>query len=144
MRSLDRLDLTMVRMKLLSSSEEGPVWEPSTLDLAEHEYRRFLALNLMYPDKEVVPCKLVDALWHAHILDTEAYARDCDDLFGYFLHHFPYFGLRGEEDATQLWTAYGTTIDLYTEAFGSPPEGVWRPEDAMKCERKNCKPQKCR
>jgi hypothetical protein len=69
---------------------------------------------------------------------------DCERIFGFFLHHFPYFGMRGEEDAADLHAAYDETIELYRAAFGKLPAGVWRPEDSMKCGRKACKPQKCK
>jgi hypothetical protein len=60
----------------------------------EEEYRKFLALHLSYPDVDIVPCKIVDEIWHQHILDTAAYRDDCDALFGRFLDHFPYVAAR--------------------------------------------------
>jgi hypothetical protein len=142
MKRLEALDLTMVRMKLADPAE-GKGWTAEELNLAEREYRRFLALNLAHPGESIVPCEIVDVVWHGHILDTAAYAEDCERIFGFFLHHFPYFGLRGPDDAAQLLDAYDTTVELYTAAFGEPPAGVWRPEAAMKCKRTNCKRQKC-
>ena len=41
-------------------------------------------------------------------------------------------------------SAYDRTVTLYEYHFGTPPHGVWRPDDAMSCSRKNCKPQRCR
>src|SRR4051794_13094372 len=103
---LDRvLDLSNVRMKL-ADPDEGPGFAASELDVREQEYRRFLALHLAYPEMDVVPCKIVDEIWHQHILDTRAYADDCDAIFGHFLHHFPYFGMRGDGDAQALMDAY--------------------------------------
>jgi hypothetical protein len=46
-----------------------------------------------------------------HILDTAAYREDCDEIFGRFLDHFPYFGMRDEQDAQALEHAYADTID---------------------------------
>lgn len=142
MMRLKALDLSMVRMKL-ADPIEGKGWTINELDLAEREYRRFLALNIAYPEESIVPCEMVDVVWHGHILDTAAYAGDCEQIFGFFLHHFPYFGLRGPDDAAQLVDAYDRTVELYTAAFDEPPAGVWRPEAAMKCKRTNCKRQKC-
>jgi hypothetical protein len=139
----EHLDLSNVRMKL-ADVEEGQGLTDAELDLMEGEYRRFLALHLLHPDADIVPCKLVDEMWHRHILDTAAYRVDCDAIFGRFLDHFPYFGMRDEADTQALHDAYADTIDRYREAFGEPPEGTWISADASKCKRTACKPQKCR
>jgi hypothetical protein len=137
------LDLSNVRSKL-ADPEEGKGFSQQRLDLMEAEYRKFLAMHLAHPDAEVVPCKLVDEIWHQHILDTAAYRADCEALFGEFLDHFPYFGMRGEDDAAALAVTYRKTLDLYEHDFGVPPEGTWISADAAKCSRTNCKPTKCR
>jgi hypothetical protein len=137
------LDLSGVRAKL-ADSEEGKGYGPERLDLLETEYRKFLALQLAYPGQDIVPCMIVDEIWHQHILDTIAYRADCDAIFGRFLDHFPYFGMRGPEDAEALADAYSMTLDRYVESFGTPPEGTWISADAAKCSRTNCKPTKCR
>jgi hypothetical protein len=122
------LDLTNVRMKL-ADPEEGKGLSEEELDLAEAEYRKFLALHLMHPDADIVPCHLVDDIWHQHILDTIC-REDCNAIFGRFLDHFPYFGMRGDDDAQALCDAYEDTLLKYEEAFGAPPEGTWRVADA--------------
>lgn len=139
----DRLDLSNIRMKLMNPEEGDPV-ATAQIDLMEQEYRRFLALHLAYPEDDIVPCKIVDEMWHRHILDTAAYREDCDAIFGRFLDHFPYFGLRGPEDEQALHDAYALTLDLYEDAFGEPPAGTWISADAASCKRTACKPQKCR
>jgi hypothetical protein len=141
---LDRtLDLSNVRMKL-ADPDEGPGLDEARIDLMEGEYLKFLALHLLHPDVDIVPCELVDDMWHRHILDTAAYRVDCDAIFGQFLDHFPYFGMRGEQDARDLEDAYASTLERYRDAFGEPPEGTWISTDAMTCKRTACKPQKCR
>lgn len=143
---LGSIHLAMIRMKL-ADPDEGKGWSTDELDLAEQEYRQFLALHLMYPDMAVVPCGLVDEIWHAHILDTHAYGDDCQEVFGFFLHHFPYFGMRGEKDAADLVNAYDETLACYRAAFGEPTVGAWLGDDSASCKRKQCrtqcKPQKC-
>lgn len=145
--ALDRLagllDLRNVRQKL-ADPEEGPGHSEADLDLLEGEYRKFLALHLMHPDAEIVPCKIVDTIWHQHILDTATYRVDCDAIFGEFLDHFPYFGMRDEQDAQALSDAYADTIERYREAFGEPPGATWISVDAASCKRTACKPQKCK
>src|SRR3954453_22454744 len=140
----DLLDLGNVKMKL-ADSDEGPGLSHDYIELMEGEYRKFLALQLLYPDADIVPCKIVDEMWHRHILDTAAYREDCDAIFGRFLDHFPYFGMRGEADAQALHDAYADTIERYCDAFGEPPADTWITIDATsKCKRTACKPQKCR
>ncbi len=136
------LDLSMVRFKL-TNPEEGEVWTPEKLDLAEGEYRKFLALCIAYPDEAIVPCRLVDQFWHQHILDTRAYRADCLRLFGSFYDHYPYFGLNGPDDAANLEAAYVVTLYLYEINFGQPPGGAWKGDAREKC-RTGCKPMKCR
>ena len=137
------LDLSGIRMKL-ADPDEGKGYSESELDLREGEYRKFLALHLANAGVDIVPCKLVDEFWHQHILDTRAYHEDCDAIFGEYLHHFPYFGMRGEDDAQALQDAYADTLGRYRTAFGEPPEETWISADASKCKRTACKPQKCR
>lgn len=139
----DLLDLSGVRLKL-ADPEEGKGLHADQLDLMEGEYRKFLALHIAFPDATIVPCALVDDIWHQHILDTAAYREDCDAIFGEFLDHYPYFGLRGEDDAQALHDAYADTLDRYRAAFGEPPSGTWISDDASRCSRKACKPQKCK
>ena len=137
------LDLSDVRMKL-ADPEEGHGLSHDQLDVMEAEYRKFLALQLADPDAAIVPCKLVDDIWHQHILDTAAYREDCDAIFGRFLDHYPYFGMRGDNDAQALHDAYADTLERYRDAFGEPPPRTWISADAASCKRTACKPQKCR
>src|SRR3569833_945382 len=118
----DRLDLAN-ESKKLEDPEEGKGFTPEQSARAEREYRRFLALHLMHPQADIVPCHLVDDIWHQHILDTIAYREDCDAIFGRFLDHFPYFGMRGDDDAQDLFDAYEDTLVRYEAAFGAPPAG---------------------
>lgn len=111
-----KLDFKGLKWKLSESSEAE--MSPETCDLAEREYRRFLTLKARYPHAILVPSKLMDKFWHAHILDTAAYARDCENLFGRFMHHFPYFGIYGEDDKKDLDDSFAKTDALYQSEFG--------------------------
>jgi hypothetical protein len=66
-------------------------------------------------------------MWHFHILDTRAYHQDCESVFGHYLHHFPYFGMRGEEDAQNLKKSFDNTQVLYFQTFS---ESMTRAEGA--------------
>jgi hypothetical protein len=115
--AIQALDLDPIKFKLMDH-EEGQGWSREYVDQMAIEYKRFLTLSVKYPDETIAPSKDVDKFWHGHILDTMKYAEDCENVFGYFLHHFPYFGMRGEEDAANLAEAGKTTNRLYEKEFG--------------------------
>jgi hypothetical protein len=112
------LDLDPIKFKLMDD-EDGYGWSRDYVDQMEVEYRRFLILVAKYPDVLVPPDLNVDKFWHGHILDTMKYAEDCENIFGYFLHHFPYFGMRGVEDAANLARAGELKQQLYAKEFGT-------------------------
>lgn len=142
MEDINAIDFTMVKQKI-QDEEEGLSWSAAQCDDAENEYKRFLALKRSYPEKEIVPNKQVDLFWHQHILDTQKYAEDCENIFGYFLHHFPYFGMRDEQDMQNLVDAFEDTKALYAMHFDVNLTG-----EAPKCKthhcRTGCKPVKCK
>jgi hypothetical protein len=75
-------------------------------------------LKLRYPDITISPSRDIDKFWHYHILDTSKYFTDCQNIFGAFLHHFPYLGMRGEKDKSDLIICFENTKQLYFENFG--------------------------
>merc|ERR1712048_547619 len=94
--------------------------DEATAKNALDEYRRFLRMHQKYPEYWLRGSKLVDIVWHEHIIDTKQYMIDCDRLFGHYLHHYPDFGQVGaflhEEDM----------LKAYMEEFGeSPREDIW-------------------
>lgn len=95
---IQRLDLSKVKLKLGKPEigSKGEVWTPEQVSVAEFWYKRFLILILLRPGHKRVPNGVVDAFWHQHILDTRSYFKDIMDIFGRFLHHDPYFGIRAE------------------------------------------------
>lgn len=118
--ALDRvqqLDFTMLKRKLME--ERG--WTPEYCEEVELLYRQFLALNARYPNRKICPTGPIDTFWHAHILDTRAYARDCEVVIGHYLHHFPYFGMRGPEDQAALEKAFRESVAMFINHFGVDP-----------------------
>lgn len=130
MTDIDELEFDLLKLKLMDH-DEGEGWSPDYIATVEREYRRFLALTRAYPDKAIVPSGPVDKFWHNHILDTQKYGPDCEKVFGFFLHHFPYFGMRGAEDERNLSESWDNTVELYRRHFGEPPAGLW--EKGMRC-----------
>ncbi|MGB8423143.1 glycine-rich domain-containing protein [Paraburkholderia sp.] len=129
---VSRIDFTMQCRKLIEESG----WTAETCEEVEDIYRKFLALNIRYPEQKLCPNGPVDEFWHAHILDTRKYAADCEDLFGEMLHHYPYFGMRGPDDRADLDKAFADTVDLFIRHFGLDPT-------AGDAHARACRPQRC-
>ena len=123
---IEALDLDPIKLKLMDP-EEGQGWSREYADRTELAYKRFLTLLVKYPHETIAPTKDVDKFWHGHILDTMKYAEDCERVFGYFLHHFPYFGMRGEQDAADLGAAATNMHAIYEREFGEsmPAQSAW-------------------
>jgi len=111
------LDLEPVKVKLMHQ-ESGEGWSLDQVNAVEFEYRRFLHLMKRFPNEAAAPLQDVDTFWHYHILDTMKYAADCEAVFGYFLHHFPYIGLRGEDDLAAHARVGERMKELYEDTFG--------------------------
>lgn len=107
-------------MKLMHV-ESGEGWSALRADAVETEYRRFLFLMKKYPDAEASPTVDVDTFWHYHILDTMKYARDCEAVFGYFLHHYPYVGIGADADEGDHAAAGERMRAIYEAEFGAAP-----------------------
>jgi hypothetical protein len=116
-KTIFELDLDPIKVKLMHK-ESGEGWSLEQANAMEFEYRRFLCLMKQFPHEQVAPLFDVDIFWHYHILDTMKYALDCEQIFGYFLHHFPYSGLRGEDDETVHKQIGVRMQELYEATFG--------------------------
>lgn len=117
MNVINALDLEPIKVKLMHK-ESGEGWSLERANAIETEYRRFLFLMKQFPNEQTAPLVDVDTFWHYHILDTMKYAADCDAVFGYFLHHFPYIGLRGEDDLAAHERLGHRMQELYEATFG--------------------------
>ncbi len=130
---IDQLNFERIKHKLMVSENEEQ-WKFEECEKAEREYKRFLTLIKLNPGLKIVPTRQMDKFWHQHILDTVAYEKDCKQVFGFFLHHFPYFGIYGQEDRDNLTSTFENTKALYTAAFG---EEIDRPI-ASRCQDHAC------
>lgn len=129
---VSQLDFTMLKRKLIE--EHG--WTSEFCEDVDSLYRKFLALNARYPDEKICPTGPIDTFWHSHILDTRAYTRDCELVFGAYLHHFPYFGMRGPEDEAALQEAFRESVEKFIIHFGIDPT-------AGDIQARSCSSQRC-
>jgi hypothetical protein len=118
LRRVDALDLEPIAYKLTHPEPGEPSLSLADADRGIALYRCFLKLCVLYPGAVIVPTRHIDHVWHAHMLDTAKYRADCDDIFGYFMDHFPYAGLRGDSDRSAWSDAFAQTCRLFMEHFG--------------------------
>jgi hypothetical protein len=128
------LNLDPIKEKLMHV-ESGEGWTLDQVKTADFEYRRFLCLMKLYPNEQMAPLTDVDIFWHYHILDTMKYAIDCQKIFGYFLHHYPYVGL-AEDEAADHRNVGARMHQLYAATFGHSGDG--RVEGATSTELAYC------
>ena len=106
-----RINLECIAYK--AALEEG--WSLEQTDDAEFQYRCFLQATLNHPGLRLAPSRQIDRFWHHHILDTQKYMEDCHEVFGRYLHHFPYSGLRGPRDEEEQLKRYSISQKIIKE-----------------------------
>ena len=113
---LESLDLELIAQKLMHPNY-GQGWTRQQVDRAIANYKRFLHLLYLHPNSTIVPTQEIDEVWHQHILDTRKYEQDCQWLFGYFVHHYPYFGMGSDAEQQAIDTTFARTQSLFAQYF---------------------------
>ena len=109
-------DFALTKRKLSEPDYCG--WSTERVNVAERDYKRFLALTKAVGQFPIVPSKDLDRFWHEHILDTRRYERDCFALFGAFMHHNPFYGMNGLEEEIEWKSAAFESNLIWQDAFG--------------------------
>ena len=116
---ISHIDFTLLKEKLILKQEEGGQgWSSDKADKVEVKYKKWLFLKRKYENVLIPPPEDIDAFWHGHILETQSYMRDTAAIFGQYVHHYPYFGMRGKADHEKLLNAFENTKRLYREEYG--------------------------
>ena len=99
-------------------------WTPRFARHAIHEYKKFVYLGVSTPIK-VTPSKVIDIVWHEHLLFTRPYREFCDHVLGQAFDHNP--ELLPADDQTEVFNVqYEATLDAYEREFNTtPPADVW-------------------
>jgi hypothetical protein len=119
------IDLSLISVKVMHPIL-GYGWSREFTARLVAEYRILLAMKATFPELPLPPSRVMDQFWHEHILDTQAYFRDCAHIAGDYIHHFPYFGMRSPADVERLLSALATERDLYVQCVGcEPPRDLW-------------------
>lgn len=88
------------------------------------EYKKFVYLGVT-GDFMVTPSKIIDVVWHEHLLFSKAYRDFCHEVLGQAFDHYPEL-IPVDEQTARFNAQYIETIDLYKKEFGlEPPEEIW-------------------
>jgi len=88
------------------------------------EYRKFVYLGVV-SDASVTPPKVIDQVWHEHLLFSRAYREFCRDVLERDFDHNPEL-VPSDEQTEAFHTQYAATLDLYRDEFNmTPPEDMW-------------------
>ncbi len=135
LRSVQQLDLGAIRSKLTGPAEMGGKgWKEERYKRAEEWYRRMLAIAMVFGPAVTPIHQDVDEVWHAHILSTQDYQRDCHRLFGHYLHHVPCGPSTPEGTLAAMRNNTQQTLALYHRFFGSDPRFLSLATDSSRCD----------
>src|SRR5215213_4394127 len=98
--------------------------DASTKAFADKRTQKFIYLGAV-SDFIVTPSKIIDQVWHEHLLFTKAYRDFCSYVLGFSFDHNP--ELIPMTDQTGTFNAqYLDTLELYKKEFGiDPREDIW-------------------
>eukprot|EP01084_Bolivina_argentea_P077971 141478_1 len=88
---------------------------------ASHEYSKFLYI-IKHFGSPAVPSKVVDLIWHQHILTTKVYMDDMQSIFGKYIHHNPAYT---ETERIKNGDKSKIFRKRYNKLFGEMPNDVW-------------------
>ena len=117
--ALNALDLEPMINRISDPEDEltySSGWPREVAEKIGEQYKAFLWLLKIHPDKIIVPFREVDEFWHQHILYTKKYVEDCQNIFGYYQHHIPH-KQKTEEDKTFYEFHSDETLRLLLEEF---------------------------
>lgn len=123
-RKICEFDLSREKA-ILTSPIRGYGFTQDQVDEMESEYKKYLFIRVMHPQKLLPMSKEVDDFWHAHVLNTRNYLRFMQEVAGgSFIHHGPTVS---EDENIKLMPNYlNGTIALLTRYFGEPNERYWK------------------
>ncbi|SKB31050.1 glycine-rich domain-containing protein [Malaciobacter marinus] len=128
---VETLDFTLAIEKLQTQSTGG--WTKKRAIKAVNDYKKYLAITKVLDGYQLVPNGDIDEIWHYHIMDTRQYVKDCYEIFGGFLHHYPYFGMIDEENEKKWLETQEVSQNIWKNLFN---------EDLYYTEAQKC-PQAC-
>lgn len=91
---------------------------------AIEEYRKFVYLGVT-AEFSVTPPRVIDQVWHEHLLFSKAYREFCRDVLQQDFDHHPEL-VPSDEQVAQYQRQYDDTLALYETEFNvAPPAAFW-------------------
>jgi hypothetical protein len=91
---------------------------------AIEEYKKFVYLGLVSPFP-VTPPKIIDQVWHEHLLFSRGYREFCRDVLQRDFDHNPEL-VPTDEQTQAFQQQYQATLELYESEFNVvPPKAIW-------------------
>jgi hypothetical protein len=99
-------------------------WEKKFALKAIWEYKKFVFMGVT-SDFSVTPSKVIDQVWHEHLLFSSGYRKFCKEVIQFDFDHNP--ELASISTQTEMFQSqYFNTIELYRKEFGiEPPAEIW-------------------
>jgi hypothetical protein len=99
-------------------------WKKTFAMKALWEYKKFVYLGVI-SDFSITPSKVIDEVWHQHLLFSSGYRKFCKDVIHYDLDHNPEL-VAVDSQSQAFQSQYFQTIALYKREFGvKPPDDIW-------------------
>lgn len=99
-------------------------WSKEFARRALNEYKKFVYLGVV-SDFPVTPSKIIDQVWHEHILFSKAYRQFCGDVIDYTFDHNPEL-IPMTDQTGNFNLQYLDTLALYKIEFGiESPSDIW-------------------
>lgn len=120
-KHIAQLDLSYIVDAMCAPEYPLPRWTREDALKCCELYKKFLFLLCKYSTDALVPSRDIDEFWHNHILYTKNYINDCQQIFGYYLHHEP---ASPKDNPQELIEGYQRTKHYYQLEFNHPLELV--------------------
>jgi hypothetical protein len=99
-------------------------WKKNFALKAMWEYKKFVYMGVI-SDFSVTPSKVIDQVWHEHLLFSSGYRKFCKEIIRYDFDHNPELVSVGSQTEA-FQSQYFHTIELYKKEFGlEPPPEIW-------------------
>lgn len=91
---------------------------------AIHEYKKFVYLGIV-SESSVTPPKVIDQVWHEHLLFTRGYREFCRAVLERDFDHHPEL-VQSRSQTERFQAQYDRTLAFYVSEFNrEPPADIW-------------------